>query len=208
MAAEEVAEATTTDDDATDAEESTETPKAEEGATKKSADELRDELRKGDRVRKRESAKASKRIAELEQQLKEREDEDKSDREKELEKAREEAKAEALAEAEKDRRSDRLEVAVTREAARSFADTDDALLNVQRRIASGEIDADEIFDDGGKVQAAPLKSALAQLLEDKPHLAADDGRPKGESDGGRGEGGGGSEEDMSIEDHLKAISRH
>jgi len=187
-------------------------PEAEPAAeadepTQKSAEELRKELREGDRVRKRESAKKDKRIADLERQLKERADEDKSEQEKAIEKAREEGKAEAQTAAEKARRADRLDVAVTRAAAKSFADPDDALMHIQRRISSGDIDEATIFDDEGKVDAEALKSSLGQLLEDKPHLAADGGRPRGDADAGR-RGGSTSLEEMSVDDHLKAISRH
>lgn len=195
------------DESKPDAEEGDNAPQGDDKGSQKTPEELREELRKGDRVRKRESAKANKLIADLQKQLKDREDADKSEQERAIEKAREEAKAEALSEADKERRSDRLEVAVTRQAARTFADTDDALLHIQRRIAAGDIDADELFNEDGKVQAEPLKKALGELLEDKPHLAADDGRPRGSADGGRGSGGT-SLEDMSVEDHLKAIRRH
>lgn len=202
-----MAEDTTTAEATEEKTEAEEKPEAEEATTGKDAEGLREELRKGDRVRKRESAAAKKRIADLEAQLKEREDADKSEQEKAIEKARADARAEALREADAQRRSDRLEVAITRQAARSFADTDDALLHIQRRIAAGEIDGDELFDDEGKVRADPLKSALGQLLEDKPHLAADDGRPKGSADGGRGSGADTSAEDMSVEDHFQTIRR-
>lgn len=204
-----MAEEETTDDKVEDQKaEEVDDKGGEEKPTEKSAEELRRELREGDRVRKRESDKAKKRIADLEKKLQTREDEDKSEQEKAIEKARKEAREEALTEAEKERRSDRLEVAVTRAAAKTFADTDDALLHIQRRITSGDIASDEIFDDEGKVKTDTLKSSLEQLLEDKPHLGASDGRPSGSADAGRGRGGGTSAEEMSTDDHLKAIRRH
>lgn len=136
----------------------------------------------------------------LERRLKELEDKDKSDQEKAIEQARKEAREEVLSEAETERRNDRLEVAVARHAAKTFADVDDALLHIQRDIASGEIDPDDIFDDKGKVQTDALKAALDDLLERKPHLKADagSGRPGGSSDAGRG---GGTQ--MSREDAVK-----
>lgn len=195
-----------------------------DGGKEKTAEEYREELRKSDRVRKRESAKSQKEIAELKKQLQEKEDADKTEHEKAIEKAREEAKAEALTEAEKGRRDDRLEAAVTRVAASigvkigegdeakvvKFADSDDALVNIQRRIANGDIDADELFDGDGKVQTDALQSELATLLEDKPHLqAASNGgskRPDGDGDGGKGSAGKTGEE-MSVGEHLKQIQQ-
>lgn len=173
----------------------------------KTAEEYRRELRTYERTSKKASKAKDEEIASLRKRLKDREDADKSDQEKAVEKAREEARTEALSEAEKERRSDRLEVAVTRAAAKTYADTEDALIHVQRRIRSGEIDESEIFDDDGKVQTEPLKSALKQLLEDKPHLSADDGRPAGSADGGRGSGGGDSLEEMSMDEHVKRVQR-
>ncbi len=173
----------------------------------KTAEEYRRELRTYERTSKKASKAKDEEIAKLRESLKEREDADKSEHEKAVENARAEARTEALSEAEKDRRSDRLEVAVTRAAAKSYADTEDALIHIQRRIRSGEIDESEIFDDDGKVQNEPLKSALKQLLEDKPHLSADDGRPVGSADGGRGSGGGDSLEEMSMDEHVKRVQR-
>lgn len=181
--------------------------KGEPGESEKTAEDYRKELRTYERNAKKSSKQKDDKIAELERSLKEREDADKSEHEKALEKAREEARSEAISEAEKERRSDRLEVAVTRAAAKGFADTEDALIHVQRRIRSGDIDESEIFDDDGKVQTAPLKSALEQLLADKPHLAAGEGRPNGSADGGRGASGGDALEEMSMDDHVKHVQR-
>lgn len=123
----------------------------------------------------------------------------KSEQEKALEQARKEARDEALTEAQKERRADRLEVAVTRLAARDlkvgdrtkrFADPDDALVNIQRAIQAGDLDEDDVFDSDGKVQLSVLTEALTDLLGRKPHLAATNGRPTGDADGGRGAGGG------------------
>lgn len=173
----------------------------------KTAEEYRRELRTYERTSKKASKAKDEEIASLKGELKKHRDADKSEHEKAVEKAREEARAEALSEAEKERRSDRLDVAVTRAASKSFADPEDALIHIQRRIRSGEIDESEVFDADGKVQTESLKSALEQLLEDKPHLSADDGRPAGSADGGRGSGGGDSLEEMSMDEHLKRVQR-
>jgi hypothetical protein len=151
-------------------------------------------------------AKAERKAREdAERKLSERDDATKSDHEKALEKARQEARQEALSAGEKERRKDRLEVAVTRAAARSFADVDDALVHIQRAIEAGDVDADDIFDSEGKVQTDALKTALDELLDRKPHLKAGAGRPAGDADGGKGDGGGKSTEDMSVDEHLKAV---
>lgn len=153
-----------------------------------------------------------------ESELKKIRDADKSAQEKALDKAREEAKAEARSEAEKERRADRLEVAVTRIAAKGltvgdgddaetkrFADTDDALLNIERAIAKGDIDESDIFDDEGKVDADALKSELADLLKRKPHLAAGEAeRPSpGDPDTRKGRPKKNDLEAMSPEDHAR-----
>lgn len=180
-------------------------------------DDWQTKARKHERAAKREQ----KRAAELEQKLKERDDADKSEQEKALDKARAEAKAEAKAEAETERRADRLEVAVTRAAARGielsdeqtarFADSDDALLYVERAIAHGDVDADEIFDSEGKVNTDALSKALAGILRAKPHLAAGEAeqpKPKGDADAGKGSTAEKSLEDMTAEEHFQRIRRH
>lgn len=158
---------------------------------------------------------------EAERKLRERDDTDKSEHDKALEKARAEGKAEALTQSEKERRHDRLEVQATRLAARGitighgddartvrFADAEDALVNIERGIRSGDIDEDEIFDSEGKVQTDGLASALADLLKRKPHLRATatdgDDRPSGDGDGGKGSAGK-SDEDMTAADHFAAV---
>lgn len=157
------------------------------------------------RKHEREAKKARKERDELERKLKERDDANKSEQEKAIEKAREEARTEALTASQKERRNDRLEVAVTRNAAKTFADVDDALVHVQRAIAAGDIDEDDIFDSEGKVQTEALKTALDELLERKPHLKATPGRVAGDADAGRGSGSGKSADDMSTDEHLKAV---
>jgi hypothetical protein len=174
-------------------------------------DDWQAKARKHERAAKAER----KRREDLERQLKEKDDEDKTEQQKAIDKAREDGKAEALTAAEKDRRSDRLEVAVTRLASKGitfgqgddaktlkFADSDDALGNIERMVARGDIDADDIFDSEGKVNADALQDALADLLKSKPHLAAGDAKPPpGDADtrkGGRQE----NDEESLVKDYL------
>ena len=148
-------------------------------------------------------AKSEKRRADtLQAELDKLKNADKSDQDKAID----DAKAEVRAELDAERRHDRLEVAVTRFAARTFADTEDALIHLERAIKDGDVHQDDIFDDDGKVQTEAVKTALTELLERKPHLAAGDKQtpPPGDSDAGKGKGGKGVE-GMSPADHLKQI---
>lgn len=156
--------------------------------------------------------------------LKEREDADKSEQDRAVEDAKKAGRDEALTEAQKERRADRLEVAVTRHAAKGvrvgegdgartvrFDDPADALVFIERDIASGDLDADDVFDDEGRVQTDALTAALVDLLERKPKLAADyvsaggSGRGSGDPDTRKGRSAGKSLEDMSPDEHLKQI---
>lgn len=147
-------------------------------------------------------AKADKKRADaLQAELDKMKNADKSDQEKAID----DAKAEVRAELDAERRHDRLEVAVTRLAARTFADTEDALIHLERAIKDGDVDQDDIFDNDGKVQTDAVKTALTELLERKPHLAAGDGTPPpGDSDAGKGRRSKGAEA-MSPADHLAVI---
>ena len=151
------------------------------------------------RKHEREAKKERKAREALEARIREIESSNQTDQEKALAQAREEARAEAKAEADQERRKDRLEVAVTRLAARDFADTEDALLHVDRGIAAGDIDPDDIYSDDGTVNTDALKTALDELLERKPHLKAGPNgrRPHGDADAGKGSGGG-SDDDMNT----------
>lgn len=202
---------------------------AEGGGTEKTADDYRKELRKSERRWKRTGEKNKTQIAELEQKLKDREDEDKSEQEKAVEKAKEEGRSEALTEAQKERRKDRLESAVTRAAAKKikigegddaktvrFDDPEDAEIYLQRKIAKGDLDEDDLFDDAGKPKADVVAEALAEILEEKPRLAedsgsSDSGKSKktadGDADQGKGKSAGSGVEDMSVEDHVKRMSQ-
>lgn len=173
-----------TPDAAAEATESTTAVEADDSTQVESVDEWKAHSRKHERAAK----KALKEAEELRAQIEEIRSAGQSDQEKALAKAREEARKEALAEAQIERRNDRLEVAVTRLAARTFADTEDVVLYMQRAITAGDIDADDIFDEQGHVNTKSLQSALDDLAERKPHWKADPtgGRPTGTADAGRG----------------------
>lgn len=153
---------------------------------------------------------------EFERRLKEREDADKSETEKAIEKARQEARQEALSEAEKERRQDRLELAVTRLAAKGitvgegdeakrFADPEDALDLVTARIARNALDPDSLYEEDGQVDQDALKDILGEIAAAKPGLLADGPvvRPKGgAADAGKGQASKDLEA-MSPSDHEK-----
>lgn len=196
MADDETTDETTTDeakDEAKDTEKSKE--------SEKTAEDYRRELREYERNAKKASARKDRELEQLRKQVQEREDADKSEQEKAVEQARKEAADEEREKGQRELRAERLHSAIARLAAKDFADVDDA-------IALLDVDEDEIFDEDGKVETEAVKSALADLLERKPHLKADAGRPTGSSDAGKGGAGGGSIEEMSVDDHLKAIQRH
>ncbi len=93
-----------------------------------------------------------------------------------------------------------------------FADAEDAYVYLERSIARGEIDGEDIFDDEGRIQLDEVSSALAELLERKPHYAeqATDAPPAkknhGSADAGKGRGSGRrSLEEMTPEEHLAAV---
>lgn len=172
------------------------------------------------KARKHEAAvkRERKKREELEENLKKLRDADKSDHERAVEKAREEARTEALGEAEKERRSDRLEVAVTRLAAKGvkvgegddaksirFADPEDALLRIERAVSRGDLDADDVFDDDGKVKTDALADELVQIASANPHLVANgEGRKaNGDADTRKGEKASNDLESMTPEDHAK-----
>lgn len=180
-------------------------------------DDWQTKARKHERDAKKERGAREK----LERRLQELEDAGKNDHQKAIDDAVKAAKEEAAAE----RRHDRLEVEITRLAAKGvkagdddgvkFADTEDALLRIRRRIEDGDLDADEIFDDKGKVKTKALESALGKILEEAPHLIAGSAgsesgsknKPSGSSDAGKGRAAEGqlkSTEGMSPEEIAKA----
>lgn len=122
------------------------------------------------------------------------------------EKAIEAAKAQAVEAAKKDAATEYApkirKLAIKAEAAKTFANPDLAVRLV-------EIEDEDLFTEEGEINTEALKSALDALLEENPGLKADatGGRPSGDGDGGKG-GGGTSDEDMSTDDHLKAVQKH
>lgn len=148
---------------------------------------------------KRAKAEA-RRVAALEKELASRDEAAKSEQEKAIDAAKAEARNEAKAEADKVIRKERLDSAVARLAAGRFADVDDALALVT-------IDADEIFDEENTVDTTALRSALDDLLEKKPHLAAKPGRPVGDADGGKGAGGKRDPSEMTPAEHLAELQK-
>lgn len=147
-----------------------------------------------------------------------------TEQEKAIKAAREEAASEVTTKYEQERRAERLELAVTRIAVGSgikvgegdkaktvkFADAEDVQMWVERRIASGDLDAADMYDENGKVNTSALTEALAGLATSKPSwlagTVANGSTPPPDFDGGKGKGGGGkSLEDMSPDDHLKEI---
>lgn len=147
-----------------------EAPEAEETEQQDDVTERAKADREAARKLRSEAANLRKRLKELEA---ERDAATKS----EVEKAREAGKAEARAEVLKDRALDRVET----RAAKTFADPEDARLQlapkVEELIGDGEIDNDAI------------DKALAELLKRKPHLGVDQRRFKGSADGGARDGG-------------------
>lgn len=170
------------------------------------------------RKHEREAKRLRKQLEERDKALKDRENADKSEQEKAIEAAREEGEKKARDAGEKERRADRLEVAVTRLAARGvqdgegedakalrFADPEDALLRVERGISRGDIEADDIFDDEGRVKNDALTEALVKIAKANPHLVgeAERPKPKGDPDSRKGDPAQKDLEGMSPEDHAR-----
>ncbi|MEO6604260.1 MAG: hypothetical protein ABIN55_01480 [Aeromicrobium sp.] len=111
-----------------------------------------------------------------------------------VEKIREEARAEARAEGQKERVTDKIEV----RAAKAFADADDAVAILLR---THDV---EDFLDGDKIDVEAIQEALDDLLENKPHLAAQGGkRFQGKADGGKRKA---DRPDQLTRDDLKRMS--
>lgn len=190
-------------------------------AEKKKEPDWKAESRKHERRSKKEKEARE----DAEKKLQERQDEDKSEQEKAVDKAREEGKTEALTVGEKERRKDRLESAVTRAAGKKikvgegedakevrFEDPEDAEIYLNRKIAKGDLDEDDLYDSDGKVKTDVVAEALKEIIEEKPRLAEDSGAgeeksktAKGGADQNKGGGSGGNKdlEEMSPEEHEK-----
>ena len=160
------------------------------GEEQHDAEHYRRQLREYERNSKRRSAAKDAEIQALKDRLAAAEAADLSDQERAIAEARDAARTEVLTEVERERRHDRLEAQVSRLAAKSFADVDDALLHIEWRLTDGVISTEDIFDSDGKVIGDALTGALKTLLEEKPHLAAtaNGGRPAGDADAGKGAG--------------------
>ena len=210
MAETETAEKTSeeTKDEKNTTEETTEESTAKEETTEESGEQegkepdWKRESRKHENRAKQEKREREKLAAELAELKKGQQ----SEQEKAIEDAKTAGKAEAEESFREQRRKDQLEIHVTRLAAKTFADTEDALLHVERGIAAGDIDADDIFNDEGKVQTAALKSALEDLLERKPHLKA--GGPTGQQPTGDADGGKGKTEEKDPDMNDLIRGRH
>lgn len=196
MAPEEVSQETTEEVEKTESEAAPEEAKAEQPEATEETD-WKAYARKHERL----SKKSSKQVEDLQAELAKAKEATQTDQEKALEQARKEAAEEARNELTVELRKERLQSAVARTAAGKFADVDDAIKLL-------DLD-DDIFDEDGKVNADNLKSALDDLLDRKPHLAASPlgKKPAGDADAGKGTGGSKSLEDMSVEEHLEAIRR-
>lgn len=197
MAPEEVSQQESAEAEEVTTEETTEAPEAAQSEAAEETD-WKAYARKHERL----SKKASKQVEDLQAELAKAKEATQSEQEKALEQARKEAAEEARSELTAELRKERLQSAVARTAAGKFADVEDAIKLL-------DLD-DDIFDEDGKVDTDNLKSALDDLLERKPHLAASPlgKKPAGDADSGKGSGGAKSLEDMSVEEHLEAIRRH
>jgi hypothetical protein len=99
----------------------------------------------------------------------------KADDQPDVDQIREQARAEVRAEAAKERVLDKIEA----KAARGFADAEDAVAILLRTH-----DPEDFLDDG-KIDVEAIQDALDELLDKKPHLAAQGGkRFQGTPDGG------------------------
>jgi hypothetical protein len=160
------------------------------------------------RKHERRSKEKDKKLAELEEEKKKRDEENQTEQEKAIEAARKEGEDAARKEGNAEVRTDRLEAAVARLAAGKFADVDDALLRVQAALRRGDLDEGDVFNDESRVQTDVVKTWLDELLVEKKHLASGATTVQGDGDGGKGGGGDGKGlEDMSVDEHFKAISK-
>lgn len=145
-----------------------------------------------------------------------------TEQEQAIAKAREEATDEVASKYEQDLRAERMEHAVTRLAVAQgvtigegdkaktvkFADADDVQMWLERKIKSGDIDADDIYHDG-KVDKDALTDALIDLAKAKPSWLAETpaaAAKRVDIDARKGAGPGAkSLEEMTPDDHLKEV---
>jgi outer membrane biosynthesis protein TonB len=206
-----------TEEEDEETEEEKEAKGAEETDWKKMARKHENRAKAAERKLKKEQGERKK----LEDESKKRGDAEKTEHEKAVDKAREEGKQEALTVSEKVQRKSNLEVAVTRLASKGvkvgdgdnqktirFSDPEDAQTFLDRNIAKGEVDEEDIFGEDGKVNGAAVQDALVTILEEKPVLGAEfKPRPKGEVDAGKGKSTGKDLEEMTPEEHFQRIRK-
>lgn len=176
-------------------------------------DDWKTKSRKNENRAKQEQTKRE----EAEKKLREREEEDESEAQKKVREAKEEGRQEALTETQKEARSTRLESAVTKAAVKKlklgegddaeearFADPEDAQILIERAIAKGELEEDEVFNDKGQVDQEVIERELASFLKRKSHLREEAERPDpGDPDTRKGDPADESLNSMSVEDHVK-----
>lgn len=178
-------------------------------------DDWKTKSRKNERKANREKTKRE----EAEKKLREREERDESDADKKVREAKEEGRNEALTEAQKEARSTRLESAVTKAAVKKlklgegddaeearFADPEDAQILIERAIAKGTLEEDEVFNDKGQVDQEVIERELASFLKRKSHLregGTEGSKDHGDPDLGKGDPADGSLDSMSVEDHVE-----
>lgn len=177
-------------------------------------DDFKTKSRKNENWAKKEKRKRE----EVEEELRERKQQDETEAQKKVREAEEKGRKEAETDAQKEARATRLESAVTKVAVKKlkigsgddaeehqFADPDDAQILIERAIAKGDLDEDELFSEKGQVDAEVLERELAGFLQRKTHLRAEQTKGNGSGDGDlrKGDPASGDLEDMSIDDHVK-----
>jgi len=178
-------------------------------------DDWKTKSRKNERKANREKTARE----EAEKKLRKREEEDESEAQKKVREAKEEGRQEALTETQKEARSTRLESAVTKAAVKKlklgegddaeearFADPEDAQILIERAIAKGDLEEDEVFNDKGQVDQEVIERELAGFLKRKSHLregGTEESKDHGDPDLGKGDPADGSLDSMSVEDHVK-----
>lgn len=149
------------------------------------------------RKHEREAKKARKEAEKAAADLKKRQDAEKSEHEKEIDKAREEGKNEATQASRQQLLKAKIEAAATGKL--EYPEDAPDLLKLK---------VEDVFDDDGEIDTEAIKGAIAELLKNKPKLAAGQASGSGGgNDAGRGSGGSSSLEEMSAEDFFEAGRR-
>jgi hypothetical protein len=214
-----MAEETTVEETEETTESETDDPARGGGEDKeKDAEYWRGQLREYERNAKKASAATKKELDELRKKLSEKEKEDLSEQERAIEEAREKARNEVLSEVEKERRADRLDAAVTRLAATGitigegdkartvkFLDPEDALARIERGLARGDIDPDDVYDSDNRVKAEGIESILGGFATKNSHLVGEAAAAKrtGDADSRKGDVADKELEDITPEQHAE-----